>query len=129
MLICNLEKMLQLLEPVSSPKVWVSRSYDKLKGNKFDSIPFNFLCQVRNFAAIGRSVLLDALEATGIAEFTLHISFLTISVNMAQKCVHKGCGKVFSDPEEPCVYHPGPPEFHEGQKGWLARFVDHFSLL
>ncbi|EME49259.1 hypothetical protein DOTSEDRAFT_68130 [Dothistroma septosporum NZE10] len=37
---------------------------------------------------------------------------------MAQKCVHKGCGKVFSDPEEPCVYHPGPPEFHEGQKGW-----------
>ena len=26
---------------------------------------------------------------------------------MAQKCVHKGCGKVFSDPEEPCVYHPG----------------------
>ncbi|KAF1982893.1 chord-containing protein [Aulographum hederae CBS 113979] len=37
---------------------------------------------------------------------------------MAQKCVHKGCGKVFTDPEEPCSYHPGPPEFHEGQKGW-----------
>lgn len=37
---------------------------------------------------------------------------------MAQKCVHKGCGKVFTDPEEPCVYHPGPPVFHEGQKGW-----------
>ncbi|KAK2760761.1 Integrin beta-1-binding protein 2 [Arachnomyces sp. PD_36] len=37
---------------------------------------------------------------------------------MAEKCVHKGCGKVFSDPEEPCVYHPGPPIFHEGQKGW-----------
>ncbi len=36
---------------------------------------------------------------------------------MAQKCVHKGCGKVFTDPEEDCVYHPGPPEFHEGQKG------------
>src|SRR5271170_4127142 len=36
---------------------------------------------------------------------------------MAQKCVHKGCGKVFTDPEEPCTYHPGPPEFHEGQKG------------
>ncbi len=33
------------------------------------------------------------------------------------KCVHKGCGKDFTDPEEPCVYHPGPPEFHEGQKG------------
>ncbi|KAK5053964.1 hypothetical protein LTR84_001926 [Exophiala bonariae] len=37
---------------------------------------------------------------------------------MAQKCVHKGCGKVFEDPEEECIYHPGPPEFHEGQKGW-----------
>ena len=36
---------------------------------------------------------------------------------MAQKCVHKGCGKEFTDPDEPCVYHPGPPEFHEGQKG------------
>lgn len=36
---------------------------------------------------------------------------------MAQKCVHKGCGKVFTDPEEECVYHSGPPEFHEGQKG------------
>lgn len=36
-----------------------------------------------------------------------------------QKCVHKGCGKTFTDPSEPpCVYHPGPPEFHEGQKGW-----------
>ena len=39
---------------------------------------------------------------------------------MAQKCVHKGCGKTFDDPEEPCVYHPGPPEFHEGQKGVRA---------
>lgn len=37
---------------------------------------------------------------------------------MAQKCVHKGCGKVFTDENEECVYHPGPPEFHEGQKGW-----------
>lgn len=36
---------------------------------------------------------------------------------MAAKCVHKGCGKTFSDPEEECVYHPGPPVFHEGQKG------------
>lgn len=34
------------------------------------------------------------------------------------KCTHKGCGKEFSDPEEPCVYHPEPPIFHEGQKGW-----------
>ncbi|PGH21536.1 hypothetical protein AJ80_03204 [Polytolypa hystricis UAMH7299] len=37
---------------------------------------------------------------------------------MGQKCVHKGCGKEFTDPDEPCVYHPGPPEFHEGAKGW-----------
>lgn len=34
------------------------------------------------------------------------------------KCVHSGCGKVFSDAEEDCFYHPGPPVFHEGQKGW-----------
>lgn len=37
---------------------------------------------------------------------------------MAKKCVHKGCGKVYDDSSEPCVYHPGPPVFHEGQKGW-----------
>ncbi|KAL2757560.1 hypothetical protein ACRALDRAFT_1074553 [Sodiomyces alcalophilus JCM 7366] len=37
---------------------------------------------------------------------------------MAQKCVHQGCGKLFTDPDEVCHYHPGPPVFHEGQKGW-----------
>ncbi|PNS19824.1 Integrin beta-1-binding protein 2 [Sphaceloma murrayae] len=38
---------------------------------------------------------------------------------MAQKCVHKGCGKTFDrEDESECVYHPGPPIFHEGQKGW-----------
>ena len=36
---------------------------------------------------------------------------------MSQKCVHQGCGKLFSDPTEKCEYHPGPPVFHEGQKG------------
>lgn len=36
---------------------------------------------------------------------------------MAKKCVHKGCGKVYEDDSEPCIYHPGPPIFHEGQKG------------
>lgn len=41
---------------------------------------------------------------------------------MAEKCVHQGCGKVYTDAEEPCVYHPGPPIFHEGQKG------THFPL-
>jgi hypothetical protein len=37
---------------------------------------------------------------------------------MAQKCVHQSCGKTFTDLEEECLYHPGPPIFHEGQKGW-----------
>ncbi|CAJ2512740.1 Uu.00g008590.m01.CDS01 [Anthostomella pinea] len=37
---------------------------------------------------------------------------------MAQKCVHQGCGKTYTDPDEVCKYHPGPPVFHEGQKGW-----------
>ncbi|KAK5987295.1 Cysteine and histidine-rich domain-containing protein morgana [Cladobotryum mycophilum] len=38
---------------------------------------------------------------------------------MAQKCVRQGCDKKFTDENEsPCVYHPGPPIFHEGQKGW-----------
>ncbi|KAL8819084.1 MAG: hypothetical protein Q9223_002400 [Gallowayella weberi] len=36
----------------------------------------------------------------------------------AEKCAHKGCGKTFTDPNEDCVYHPDPPVFHEGQKGW-----------
>ncbi|KAI9670711.1 MAG: hypothetical protein M1831_005931 [Alyxoria varia] len=37
---------------------------------------------------------------------------------MALKCAHKGCGKTFIDENEECIYHPGPPVFHEGQKGW-----------
>ncbi|GAP86256.1 putative cord and cs domain-containing protein [Rosellinia necatrix] len=37
---------------------------------------------------------------------------------MVLKCVHQGCGKQYSDPDEACKYHPGPPVFHEGQKGW-----------
>lgn len=53
-----------------------------------------------------------------LSEFTVGHSLHT----MAGKCVHKGCGKTFSDPEEDCVYHPGPPVFHEGQKGrYLGR--------
>ncbi|KAI0406886.1 Pyruvate/Phosphoenolpyruvate kinase-like domain-containing protein [Xylaria palmicola] len=28
------------------------------------------------------------------------------------------CGKEYSDSNEVCRYHPGPPVFHEGQKGW-----------
>lgn len=38
---------------------------------------------------------------------------------MSQKCVHKGCGKIFENAADPpCVYHPDGPIFHEGQKGW-----------
>ncbi|KAL5116736.1 hypothetical protein ACEQ8H_005348 [Pleosporales sp. CAS-2024a] len=37
---------------------------------------------------------------------------------MAKKCVHKGCGQTYENEDEACVYHPGPPVFHEGQKGW-----------
>ncbi len=36
---------------------------------------------------------------------------------MAKKCVHKGCGKTYESEDEACIYHPGPPVFHEGQKG------------
>ncbi|PHH65454.1 hypothetical protein CDD81_2234 [Ophiocordyceps australis] len=37
---------------------------------------------------------------------------------MSQKCVHQGCGKLFTASDDECHYHPGPPVFHEGQKGW-----------
>lgn len=47
---------------------------------------------------------------------------LTVLATMAPKCVHQGCGKEIKDPEEACHYHPGPPIFHEGQKG------SHFAL-
>ena len=43
-------------------------------------------------------------------------------LNMAQKCVRNGCGKTFTDTQEKCVYHPGPPIFHEGQKGVWTPF-------
>ena len=45
---------------------------------------------------------------------------------MAKKCVHKGCGKTYEDDNEECVYHPGPPVFHEGQKGRPAH-DDYFA--
>jgi hypothetical protein len=41
---------------------------------------------------------------------------------MSKKCVHKGCGKTYENDDEECVYHPGPPVFHEGQKGGCASF-------
>lgn len=45
------------------------------------------------------------------------------------KCVHSGCGKVFSDAEEDCFYHPGPPVFHEGQKGELQPALGDAHML
>ena len=48
---------------------------------------------------------------------------------MAQKCVHNGCGKVFNAGEEICIYHPGPPIFHEGQKGvWAPSHAFYLNL-
>ncbi len=41
---------------------------------------------------------------------------------MAQKCVHQGCGKNYTDEEEVCRSPPGPPVFHEGQKGMDLRW-------
>ncbi|KAL8831367.1 MAG: hypothetical protein Q9170_005330 [Blastenia crenularia] len=46
---------------------------------------------------------------------------------MPEKCVHKGCGKTFNNPDEDCVYHPGPPVFHEGQKGVWTPTLDSFQ--
>jgi|TARA_R110002003_G_scaffold30_3_gene1820 hypothetical protein len=40
---------------------------------------------------------------------------------MAKKCVHKGCGKAYENDDDECLYHPGPPVFHEGQKGGCAQ--------
>ena len=38
-----------------------------------------------------------------------------------QTCRNKGCGEKFTEAEngdEACSFHPGPPIFHERQKGW-----------
>lgn len=38
-----------------------------------------------------------------------------------QVCRNKGCGNKFTEAtngDEACLYHPGPPIFHERQKGW-----------
>ena len=43
---------------------------------------------------------------------------------MAQKCVHQGCNKEFTEDDGTvCRYHPGPPVFHEGQKGKSSAFT------
>ncbi|KAI0798328.1 Pyruvate/Phosphoenolpyruvate kinase-like domain-containing protein [Xylaria sp. FL0064] len=58
-----------------------------------------------------KSVILQAWKSRIVGR-------MTPSVDMAPRCVHQGCGKEYSDPDEVCRYHPGPPVFHEGQKGW-----------
>ncbi|KAI1098900.1 Pyruvate/Phosphoenolpyruvate kinase-like domain-containing protein [Jackrogersella minutella] len=56
--------------------------------------------------------------STDLSTFNFLPNNFHVRATMAQKCVHKGCGKVYTDLDEVCVYHPGPPVFHEGQKGW-----------
>ena len=54
--------------------------------------------------------LTSRLQSRTTKDFDFTIWKLTIAclrTKMAQKCVHKGCGKDFSDPDEPCNYHPG----------------------
>ncbi|KAI3332542.1 Pyruvate/Phosphoenolpyruvate kinase-like domain-containing protein [Ustulina deusta] len=58
-----------------------------------------------------KSVILQAWKSRAVGR-------IFSSAAMAQRCVHQGCGKEYSDPDEVCRYHPGPPVFHEGQKGW-----------
>lgn len=35
------------------------------------------------------------------------------------RCSRKGCGKEYTEnSEDPCIFHPGAPVFHEGLKSW-----------
>ncbi|KAK0442949.1 chord-domain-containing protein [Armillaria borealis] len=54
---------------------------------------------------------------------------LSIPVAVGTKCLRKGCGKLFVSDElnrlgdgegTVCVYHPSPPIFREGSKGYLC---------
>ena len=67
--------------------------------------------------------------SSNCANFSIQFTaiYLLWPTTMAQKCVHKGCGKTFTDPEEDCIFHPGPPIFHEGQKG--VREPSHNGLI
>ncbi|KAG9235647.1 Pyruvate/Phosphoenolpyruvate kinase-like domain-containing protein [Amylocarpus encephaloides] len=71
---------------------------------------FSVICSTEN-----RCMSLRALdESSGFSSSF----FAWRTSKMAQKCVHQSCTKQYTDPEEECHYHPGPPIFHEGQKGW-----------
>ncbi|CAN1265169.1 Cysteine and histidine-rich domain-containing protein RAR1 [Linum perenne] len=44
-----------------------------------------------------------------------------IDINEPQTCKNKGCGKTFKERDNhdtACSYHPGPPVFHDRNKGW-----------
>ncbi|KAK0458528.1 chord-domain-containing protein, partial [Desarmillaria tabescens] len=54
---------------------------------------------------------------------------LSVPVALGTKCLRKGCGKLFVSDElnrlgdgegTVCVYHPSPPIFREGSKGYLC---------
>ncbi|CAN0902619.1 Cysteine and histidine-rich domain-containing protein RAR1 [Linum grandiflorum] len=44
-----------------------------------------------------------------------------VDINEPQTCKNKGCGKTFKEKDNhdtACSYHPGPPVFHDRNKGW-----------
>jgi len=48
-----------------------------------------------------------------------------------QTCRHKGCGEKFTERanhDKACHFHPGPPIFHERQKGWACCNVVKFDF-
>lgn len=67
----------------------------------------------------------EAASSRLIPKYRSTLGDSTSHTKMSLKCVHKGCGKKFSNPEDDCVYHPGPPIFHEGQKGVRILFHDN----
>ena len=73
---------------------------------------------IRHLAALSPTVLEDVTfnscgsRRASLSEFCVYHchwrSDSTKYTTMAQKCVHKGCNKLFTDPEEPCTYHRTP---------------------
>lgn len=96
-----------------------ARTYDIALLDDFQNIPSKLrrntqLTRLR-FSAACYSLLVLCLS-------TQHCS-QNQSATMAKKCVHKGCGKTYDNESEECLYHPGPPVFHEGQKGKQLQFL------
>lgn len=92
------------LAPVSDSKT--PTSVLRLNVRRFDNIPRNYRTQslIPNLRPHQSPIGAFPAQREG---------------NMAQKCVHQGCNKEYTDPDEICRYHPGPPIFHEGQKGMM----------